>query len=85
MRSCGSFIEARLIQAVGARPAPRDEAAMRAGFASSMLIGIVVGRRIVGVPPLARADLDTLIALAALAIHAVLTSGSGSTNTLPNA
>jgi hypothetical protein len=39
-----------------------------------MLVGIVVGRRIVGVPILANADSETLIALVAPAIKNVLTT-----------
>ena len=32
---------------------------IRAGLASSMLVGIIVGRRIVGVPTLVNVDLET--------------------------
>jgi hypothetical protein len=39
-----------------------------------MLVGIVVGRRIVGVPILAEADSDTLIKRLAPAIQNVLTA-----------
>jgi AcrR family transcriptional regulator len=69
------FIEARLLDGVQAREVI-DDAALRAGLASSMLVGIVVGRRIVGVPALADADLETLVALVAPAIQSVLASGS---------
>jgi hypothetical protein len=68
------FIQARLLEGVGSRTAD-DNAALRAGLASSMLVGIVVGRRIVGVPTLANADVETLVALAAPAVQSVLTSG----------
>ncbi len=67
------FIEARLLDAVGSRAADGD-AALRAGLVSSMLVGIVVGRRIVGVPTLANADRETLVALVAPAVQSVLTS-----------
>ncbi|PQM46835.1 hypothetical protein C1Y40_03005 [Mycobacterium talmoniae] len=40
-----------------------------------MVVGLVVGRRIVGVPVLANADLETLVALLAPAVQNVLTSG----------
>lgn len=66
------FIQARLLD--GARSRAIDNAVLRAGLASSMLVGIIVGRRIVGVPALANADRDKLIALAAPAIQSVLTS-----------
>jgi AcrR family transcriptional regulator len=65
------FIQARLMDGAG----PRDQhaAALRAGLASSMLVGIIVGRRLVGVPVLAEADEETLVALVAPAIQSVLT------------
>ncbi|MGA7052712.1 MAG: TetR family transcriptional regulator [Mycobacterium sp.] len=68
------FIQARLLDGVGSR-AVGDDAAIRAGLASSMLVGIIVGRRIVGVPTLANVDLETLVALVAPAVQSVLTSG----------
>ncbi len=37
-----------------------------------MLVGIVVGRRVVGVPILAEADTETLVAMLAPAIQGVL-------------
>lgn len=68
------FIQARLLDGVRSRPGDPDEAALRAGLASSMLVGIVVGRRIVGVPILAEADGDALVARLAPAIQRVLTA-----------
>jgi AcrR family transcriptional regulator len=65
------FIQARLTDGVSSRGEGGD-AAVRAGLASSMLVGIVVGRRIVGVPTLADVDRETLIALVAPAIQSVL-------------
>jgi AcrR family transcriptional regulator len=67
------FIQARLLDGVGSRGVG-DDGVVRAGLASSMLVGIVVGRRIVGVPTLANVDLETLVALVAPAIQTVLTS-----------
>ncbi len=67
------FIEARLLDTSVAHSIG-DDAVLRAGLASSMLVGIVVGRRIVGVPTLARADLETLVALVSPAIQGLLTS-----------
>jgi hypothetical protein len=40
-----------------------------------MLVGLVVGRRLVGVPMLAEADPETLVKLVAPAIQNLLTSG----------
>ena len=66
------FIQARLLDGMAARRADHDDAALRAGLASSMLVGIVVGRGIVGVPILASADIETIVALVAPAIQSVL-------------
>jgi AcrR family transcriptional regulator len=67
------FIQARLLDAMGAEGGNAPDAALRAGLASSMLVGIVVGRRLVRVPILAEADTETLVALVAPAIQRVLT------------
>jgi AcrR family transcriptional regulator len=67
------FIQARLLDAMGGRRGNSPEAALRAGLASSMLVGIVVGRRLVGVPILADAETETLVSLVAPAIQSVLT------------
>ena len=66
------FIQARLLDAMGGRGGNTAETALRAGLASSMLVGIVVGRRLVGVPILAEADTETLVAMVAPAIQSVL-------------
>jgi AcrR family transcriptional regulator len=68
------FIQARLLEGMGTRQLDDPDAALRAGLASSMLVGLVVGRRLVGVPILANADVETLVALAAPAIQSVLTA-----------
>jgi AcrR family transcriptional regulator len=67
------FIQARLLDGVRSRAADRHDAALRAGLASSMLVGVTMGRRIVGVPIIASADVETLVALVAPAIQSVLT------------
>jgi AcrR family transcriptional regulator len=72
------FIEARLLDGVKSRSVG-DDAAVRAGVASSMLVGIIVGRRIVAVPTLANVDMETLVAIVAPAIQSVLTPRPGST------
>ena len=66
------FIQARLREGMGTVDDP--DGALRAGLASSMLVGVVVGRRLVGVPILANADVETLVALVAPAIQSVLTA-----------
>lgn len=60
------FLQARVTHALG-----RNQA-VRVGIASSMLVGIVVGRQIVQVPALANQDADTLVAVIGPALQAVL-------------
>jgi AcrR family transcriptional regulator len=67
------FIQARLLEGMSTGRVDDPDAALRAGLASSMLVGLVVGRRIVGVPIIAEADTETLVALVAPAIQRVLT------------
>ena len=63
----------RLLEGMGTGSVDNPDATLRAGLASSMLIGLVVGRRLVGVPILANADVETLVRLMAPAIQSVLT------------
>jgi AcrR family transcriptional regulator len=65
------FIEERLLVDGVASRAGAD-ATLRAGVVSSMLVGLVVGRGIVGVPTLTEADRDTLVALVGPAVQSVL-------------
>lgn len=67
------FIEARLLEDL--RPELRQDSAgrTRAGLAASMLVGVIVGRRIVGVPTLVEVDTEALVRLLAPALQAVLT------------
>jgi AcrR family transcriptional regulator len=67
------FIQARLLEGMGTRQLDDPDAALRAGLASSMLVGLVVGRRLVGVPILANANVEKLVRLTAPAIQSVLT------------
>lgn len=74
------FIQARLLVAVESSSLGAHDAALRAGLASSMLVGIVVGRRVVGVPELTEAKIERLVALAAPGIQSVLTAGAPPTD-----
>jgi AcrR family transcriptional regulator len=67
------FIQARLLDGMGTGRPDDPDAALRAGLASSMLVGLMVGRRVVGVPILANADVEILVTLMAPAIQSVLT------------
>jgi AcrR family transcriptional regulator len=63
------FIQSRLVHGtVGGG----DSAALRAGLASAMLVGIVTGRQVVGVPTLLAADTETLVATVGPAIQQIL-------------
>lgn len=63
------FIQSRLAHGMKGRG---DEALLRAGLAASMLIGVILSRRIIGVPALVRADTDTLVRTVGPAIQAIL-------------
>jgi len=73
------FLQERLlVAAVASRDL--DDATLRAGIVSSMLVGLVVGRGVVGVPTLAGADRETLIALVGPAVHSVLAPAPAATD-----
>lgn len=65
-----SFIQSRLLE--GTRERTDTDAALRAGIASSMLVGVVTGRQIIGVPTLLAARTEELVAVLAPAIQQVL-------------
>jgi AcrR family transcriptional regulator len=64
------FIQARLLAGTSGRLGP--DAALRAGLATSLLIGMVVCRRIIGVHVLAAAPPEELVTLIAPAIQQIL-------------
>lgn len=66
------FIQSRLLHGTG--PDSGADAALRAGLASSMLVGIVTSRRIIGVPMLSEATTEDLVRVVAPAIQLVLTT-----------
>jgi AcrR family transcriptional regulator len=65
-----AFIQARLIEGTTGRL--DTAAALRAGLAASMLVGVVTNRRIIGVPVLVQATSDELVAILAPAIQQIL-------------
>lgn len=67
------FIQDRLAEGPAGRGS--DTAVRRAAVASSMLVGLVMARRIIGVPQLVAAEREELVALAAPAIQHVLDGG----------
>lgn len=68
-RQLRDFIQSRLVHGMKGRG---DDALLRAGLAASMLIGVILSRRIIGVPALVRADTDTLVRTVGPAIQAML-------------
>lgn len=66
------FLQERLIDAATASRSIDDDTTLRAGIVSSMLVGLVVGRGIVGIPTLTRARRETLIELVGTAVQSVL-------------
>lgn len=64
------FLQSRLQHGTSGRHDP--DAALRAGLASTMIVGVVTGRRIIGVPTLAEADTDQLVAILGPAIQVIL-------------
>ncbi len=68
-RQLRDFIQSRLVHGMAGRG---DDALLRAGLAASMLIGVVLSRRIIGVPALVRADMDTLVRTVGPSIHVLL-------------
>lgn len=64
------FIQARLL--AGTSAGPSSDAALRIGLATSLLIGMVICRRIIGVPVLVAAEPEELVKLLAPAIQQIL-------------
>ncbi len=64
------FIQSRLVAGTSERL--DSDAALRAGLAASLLVGMVVGRRIIGVPILVAAEPEELVTVVAPAIQQIL-------------
>ncbi len=74
------YIESRLM--TGGSESLGPNARLRAGLALSMLVGLVTGRQIIGVPVLVSANRETLVAMLAPAIqHTLLPGNSGAVGT----
>ena len=68
------YIQDRLLKQLSRRLPDDHDAAVRAGLAAAMLMGVIVGRRIVQVPALAGEDLEFIILRVAPAIQTLLTA-----------
>ena len=67
------FIQTRLVEVISPKLRDQSDALSRAGFASSMLIGVIMGRCIVQVSALAEVDRETMVRLVGPAIQTMLT------------
>ena len=72
------FIQDRLLKQVRPHPQDEHEAALRAGLAASMLVGVIIGRRLVQVPSLIEENLESVIGMVAPAIQTILVGRTGS-------
>ena len=70
------FLQARITELPAAWGHDEDEVALRIGLASSMLVGVMVGRRVVRVPALADQSAESLIRVIAPALQAILAGPS---------
>jgi AcrR family transcriptional regulator len=66
------FIQSRITDALAPQLHDDQDATIHAGLVASMLVGVIVGRRIVQVGTLADADLESLIRLIAPAVQTIL-------------
>jgi AcrR family transcriptional regulator len=71
------FVQVRLMESISPQLADDPDMLERLAVASSMLIGVIVGRRIIQIPSLASESADALTARLAPAIQIILTPASG--------
>lgn len=71
------FIQSRLLAGTEGQKAGEPDAALRAGLASSMLVGLVTSRRIINVPLLSGADTAEIVRIVAPAIQEILVPALG--------
>ncbi len=71
------FIQSRLV--AGTRKRLGSDAALRVGLAASLLVGMMVGRRIIAVPILVAAEPEELVTVVAPAIQQILVPRPAST------
>lgn len=67
-----TFIRGRILELYAPRFPDVPDAALRATLASSMLIGIVIGRQIVGIDALVDADFEEIVQLVAPLVQSIL-------------
>lgn len=69
-----AFIQSRLL--TGTHEQAKSDANLRAGLASSLLVGMVVSRRVIGVPILVAAEHEELVKIIGPAIQKILVPDS---------
>ncbi len=67
------FVQYRLVEVVSPKLHGQSDATLRAGLASAMLVGVIVGRNIVRIPVISDAERETVIALVGPSIQTILT------------
>jgi AcrR family transcriptional regulator len=70
------FVQVRLMESISPQLADDPDMLERLAVASSMLIGVIVGRRIIRIPSLASEEAEALIARLAPAVQVILTPGN---------
>jgi AcrR family transcriptional regulator len=70
------FVQVRLMESISRQLADDPDMLERLAVASSMLIGVIVGRRIIRIPSLASEEAEALIARLAPAVQVILTPGN---------
>ena len=71
------FVQARLVAVISPKLADKPDAAARAGFAAAMLVGLIIGRRILRIPAIISFDQDAVVRLVGPAIQQILSCPSG--------
>lgn len=66
------FVQARLVDGIGPRLSTPTDAAVRAGLASAMLVGIVIARRIIQIDALTEVDHEKIVGLVATLLQSLL-------------
>jgi AcrR family transcriptional regulator len=67
------FVQYRLVEVFSPKITGRADAPLRAGLATSMLVGVIVSRNIVRIPVIAEQEQEAVIELLGASIQAILT------------
>ena len=71
------FVQARLVEVISPKLPDRPDTAARAGFAAAMLVGLIIGRRILRIPAIVSPDQDAVVRLVGPAIQHILSPRIG--------